>query len=859
MASPAFDAWIAELVMAWAVGGAVVPVLRSEMDDTLELRAKFVRLGVTATTMPPSYLRLFEQADFPSLRLLLTAGEPPYRADALHYAPRLRYMNGYGPTENTVAVSYGQVTDQAQRVTAGKPLANTSVHIRGSEGESVPPGAAGMIWLGGMQLASGYLNRPDLTAASFVETADGRLYCTGDLGRWTHTGELQVLGRSDGQVKLRGHRVELGEIEHRLGAHPDVQQGVAIVEPQADGTQTLWAFVCLHSGVAEPTQAAWHDHLAATLPSYMLPLAVIRVPAIPVTTAGKVDRAELLRLVSERETSLAEADGGERQRTQPRDNTERRIAQVWAEHLKCRSITRADNFFDLGGDSLRAISVVNQLRRTFHCTINDLYEHPLLADFASVCRPRPEHLRTLIQSASRHWQHYRHGLAAYEAERDAALTTARHVYELRNQSYRRDGAGERRDYGRVLLTGATGYLGSYLLRELLADRDRQISVLVRGGDDQAARARLGEVLCHYFGPKKGAALRDNPHLTVLAGDLRRGDLGLSPQAYDRLAESLRAVFHCAANVKHFGHYWEFHADNVAATGRLLKLAAHHAANPADFHLISTLSTCGKAPEEGFRLFTEYDAVPEVLDENYYLRSKQEAERLVVAARQDLANACIHRVGNLVFSAEGGPLQLNLRENAFFRQLAAFICLGVVPDDSHLWLCHVDVVARGLVLLAGAADLTNETHHLENARRDTLAHFVTAVKGVRTCGFDTFLERLEAAVDEPEIDAALTETLENFGLYSGLSPQIRARRLEIVSERTQTLLTRLGVVWPPLPAAGQAEMLRQAAQLFSRPFAKAARYAATPANAGYAHGRIDEPAIAIGQISENWQDPGYQQP
>jgi nucleoside-diphosphate-sugar epimerase len=230
----------------------------------------------------------------------------------------------------------------------------------------------------------------------------------------------------------------------------------------------------------------------------------------------------------------------------------------------------------------------------------------------------------------------------------------------------------------------------------------------------------------------------------------------------------------------------------------------------DFHLVSTLSVCGKAPEEGFRLFSEYDAAPEVLDENYYVRSKQEAERLVVAARRDLANACIHRVGSLVFAAGGGPLQSNIAENAFFRQLAAFLRLGAVPGDSHVWLCHVDVVARGLVSLAGAADLTNQTHHLENARRDTLAEFVTAAEGVRACPFDAFLERLEQAVDSPEMNGALTETLENFGLYRGQSPQARARRLEIVSGRTQILLSQRGLVWPPVPAAGLAEMLREAA-------------------------------------------------
>jgi len=819
MASPSFDAWIADLAMAWTAGAAVVPVLRSEMEDIAGMRGKMARLGVSTAAMTPSYLRLFEQADFPGLRLLITVGEPPHRADALHYAARLRYVNGYGPTENTVAVSYGRIAPHAQRLTAGKPLANTSVYIRDSQGELVPPDAVGLVWLGGMGLATGYLNRPDLTAASFVETPAGRLYSTGDLGRWTSTGDLQILGRSDGQLKLRGQRVELGEIEHRLTAHAGVRQAVAVVETQPDGAQTLWAFVCLQSGAAEPTQAAWHDYLSGTLPSYMLPAAVLRVPAIPVNTSGKVDRTALLRVVLGHGANLAAAGGGGHHRTQPREGVEQRIAQVWAECLKRQTIGREDNFFDLGGDSLRAISTVNRLRRTFHCAINDLYEHPRLADFASVCRPRPEHLRTLIQSATRHWHDYRSGLAAYEAERDAALDAARRAYEARNQSCRfcpLDGAAKRRDYGRVLLTGATGYLGSYLLRELLASRDRQVGVLVRSAGGRTARARLGEILCHYFGPEEGASLCENPRLTVLAGDLRRDDLGLSPQAYDHTADSLQAVFHCAANVKHFGHYWEFHADNVAATARLLKLAAHRAANPADFHLVSTLSVCGKAPETGFRLFTEYDAVPEVADENYYIRSKQEAERLVVAARGDLANASIHRVGNLVFAADGGPLESNIEENAFFRQIAAFLRLGAAPDDSHLWLCHVDMVARGLVLLAGAADLTNEAHHIENARRDTLVEFVTAAAGVHASGFDGFLERLERAVDEPEMDTALTETLENFGLYRGLAPQERARRLEIVSGRTQSLLSRLGFAWPPVPTAGQAEMLRQARRLFLRP-------------------------------------------
>ncbi len=807
MSSPAFDAWISDVAMAWAAGAAVVPVLRREMDDIAAMLAKMARLQVTIATLPPSYLRLFEQADFPGLHTLMTVGEPPHPADTLHYAKRLRYINGYGPTENTAAASVGQVAAGTQSPTSGKPLANTSVHICDSEGEPVPPGSVGSIWLGGMGLAAGYLNRPDLTAASFVDTPAGRLYRTGDLGRWTHTGELQILGRSDDQVKLRGQRVELGEIEHRLEAYAGVRQAVAAVETKDDGTQVLWAFVTLEKTAPEPTQAQWHEHLSARLPSYMIPSAVLKVPAIRLNTAGKVDRAALLANLEPAASGIG--------RSQPREGIEQSIAQVWAEHLDRPFIAREDRFFDLGGDSLRAIAVINHLRRDFQCTINDLYEHPRLAEFAGVCRPQPDHLRTVIRSAATDWREYRRHLAAYEAERQTVLAGPLRAYEARNEAIVNSVSGKTRNYGRVLLTGATGYVGSYVLRELLLNPDRHVSVLVRAADDRAALVRLAKTLQHYFGATKGAAFANHPRLSVLSGDLRKNDLGLSAKSYDRLADGLQAVFHCAANVNHFGHAWEFHEDNVAATARLLKLAARHEAAPADFHLASTLSVFGSAPEEGFRLFTEYDLVAEAWDENYYVRSKQEAENLVVAARQNLANACVHRVGNVVFASDGGPLQYNIQANAFFRQIAAFLSLGAVPDDAHLWLCHVDVVARALVLLAEEAGLTNETHHLENARRDSMADFVASAQGVHACTFEEFLERLERAVDEPGMEAPLAETLENFHLYRGLAPQSRARRLEIVSTRTQNLMARLGLVWPDLPADGQRAMLHETARLSAR--------------------------------------------
>jgi len=810
ISSPTFDAWLHELGLAWFHGGALAPVVRRELDDISGMRLKMQGLGITIATLSPSYLGLFGNAEFPGLRMLMTMGEPPVKANALHYASRLTYINGYGPSENSVGSCIGQITPQSTRMTAGRPLANTSAHILNKDRQPVPPGSAGILWLGGRGLSPGYLNRPELTAERFVETPEGRFYNSGDLARWTQQGEIEILGRIDNQVKLRGQRIELEEIEHQISLHPDALQAAVVIHSIADGTPGLYGFVCLRPEASPIDNREWRSFLAKKVPDYMIPSAIKAVSGIPVSLAGKVDRKRLIADYLDQDIDMiASNDSDVGRLTPPGNRVEKLIAEAWSEIFPGRTIHCEDNFFELGGHSLAAISVVNRLRLEFTCTINNLYEHPVLADFAKTCQPRHEHIRDLLVKVKLDWQSYAAQLEANPNERIDGLNAAQEHYCARNKKYSDIDLEPRNGYENILLTGATGYVGCYVLREMLKEGKRKITALIRGADHAAGRDRLHQVLAHYFGPEAGAELAYHPGLQVLSSDLGQPNLGLDKEQWTSLAAQTQAIFHCAANVRHYGHYQEFHRDNVSSVQNLLELAAYNLDAPADFHLVSTTSVVGKPPESGFKLFTEYDLPNPDLSDNYYIRTKQEAERLVLAARDKLNNAGIYRVGNVVFATDDSNLQINLKDNAFFRLVAALIELGAVPKKVEALFCHVDLVAKAVLLLAETRALSNETHHIEHSQETSLAEFISSAFPLATCDFGLFIEHLIKALDKPEQQQAFYEVLDGFNLYGGQAPQVKAQHIELTSDRTNQLLKRLGLEWTDVSSEGQLRFLREA--------------------------------------------------
>ncbi|MFJ7209326.1 amino acid adenylation domain-containing protein [Streptomyces sp. NPDC098789] len=387
-ASHSFDASLEQILPALAAGGTVV--IRPDEVWTVEELAEQVRAeGVTVMEVTPSYweeiaARLDAVAgDLKSLRLVVTGGE------ALPSAPLERWFahlpdvpveNTYGPTESVISATSHLVTEPvAGRVPIGRAWGERRLYVVDAHDELVPVGVPGELLIGGAELARGYLGQSALTARRFVPdpygAAGGRLYRTGDLVRRLPDGELEFLGRTDHQVKIRGFRIEPGEIEAVLEQYEGVR-GAAVLVREMRGDRALVGYVA-GAGLGVEELTAW---CRTRLPGYMVPAAFVVLDSLPLTVQGKTDTAAL----PDPELPAPAAS------VAPRTPTEEVTAQIWAEVLDLPAIGVHEDFFALGGHSLRAVAVASRLRTAFDCPVQvrDLFEHPTVELLAALVEQR---------------------------------------------------------------------------------------------------------------------------------------------------------------------------------------------------------------------------------------------------------------------------------------------------------------------------------------------------------------------------------------------------------------------------------------------------------------------------------------
>ncbi|MEW2380457.1 amino acid adenylation domain-containing protein, partial [Micromonospora sp. NPDC047812] len=366
-----FDISFQEMFTAWLGGSYVVLVTDEQRRDPEQLLDVLAAERVRRLHCPPAVLAQIALAARRTGRRLSLEEVAP-AGEQLQITAEIRELatagdgvavdNQYGPTEAHV-ITAGRLTgDPAgwpEFPSIGKPIANTRIYLLDQHLRPVPPGAVGEIYVAGDCLARGYVGRADLTAERFVPdpfaTAAGqRLYRTGDLARWRHDGNLEFLGRADRQIKIRGYRVEPGEIEAALLHHPDVAEALVVADQGRTGDTRLLAYA-VPAGQALPPGSALRAFLRASLPEYMVPAQVVALPSLPLTATGKVDHTSLPNPADAPVDEVAD-------RVAPRTAEEATIATIWAETLGVPAVGVDDDFFELGGHSLLATQVMARVR-----------------------------------------------------------------------------------------------------------------------------------------------------------------------------------------------------------------------------------------------------------------------------------------------------------------------------------------------------------------------------------------------------------------------------------------------------------------------------------------------------------------
>jgi amino acid adenylation domain-containing protein len=381
-----FDASVWELWPYLVVGASVhVP------DDQTraawpELLKWMIAERITISFLPTPLAEAVMDDEWPaelSLRALLTGG------DKLHRWPQHRlpflFVNKYGPTEVSAVTTWAPLTPASARYSSppiGRPIANTRCYVLDDNLRSVPVGAAGQLYIGGVGLARGYLNRPDLTAEKFIpdpfsKVPAARLYNSGDLVRRLADGNIDFLGRQDHQVKIRGYRIELGEIEKCLAEHPAVREAVVLVNEGLSAAKQLSAYFVPNESAA--TVSELRDFLRERLPASMVPSSFISLKALPLTRNGKIDR-RALAVLSKAESAPSRAYEA------PRSPVEVALAEIWAQVLELERVGIDDNFFELGGDSILTIRIISRAeQRGIELSPNQLFLYPTIRELVTQC------------------------------------------------------------------------------------------------------------------------------------------------------------------------------------------------------------------------------------------------------------------------------------------------------------------------------------------------------------------------------------------------------------------------------------------------------------------------------------------
>lgn len=735
----AFDASITDMFTTLSSGATLVIVPEQAKNDIRSVAQFIDREHIEIIDLPTQIGRLFAMHErCSSLRHIVLGGEAvtPFKA-----CRDYNIYNQYGPTETTVAVTIHRMQDGEQHVPIGKPITAVRLYVVDSCGRRVPIGAPGELWIAGSQVAEGYHKRPEETTATFTknpfcdEPPFDRVFRTGDMVRYRGDGTLEFLGRKDGMVKIRGFRVELGAVEAALRNCQDVEEAAATTFTDNNGALQIAAFLVAQ----KPLDFAMiRQEMLSRVPAAMVPLTMQQTDTLPLTPTGKVDRKALPKP----DITVIE------EYSEPKNDTERAICEVFAQVLGKERVGAETDFFSAGGTSITAVHVLMQLeKRGIKVQYADIYGHPTA--------------RRLAEWINSERKEERNGIVGD----DLALPEK----AIAAGNYACLNSNEREVLHNVLLTGATGFLGIHILAELLAHNINKVWCVVRRTGEESARKRLLGVLNHYFGTKHNSRFEECVEL--VEGDLTDT---ATLRSIEKVTDCKTTVINCAAIVKHFAPREQLESVNVKAAAMLADICTRSGARMVQ---ISTLNT----------------AMP---NGNPYSTAKRKAECLLQNDATKGLKCSIMRMGNLSPRLTDGMLQEGYEGNASLNWLRLVAVTGCCPKpylSMPAEFTPVDVAAHAVVSLA-EMPATGCVFHVFCPPTQCVADVIGVMQdcgiNVETVEKEVFEQRLHRLQDNKKATLSLAVAAETRSF--GIREQWRD------DDFTKQMLMRCGNEMPPLP-------------------------------------------------------------
>ncbi|MDZ4228060.1 MAG: amino acid adenylation domain-containing protein [Candidatus Levybacteria bacterium] len=620
-----FDISLGIMNAVFSKGGTLVLLSSDELKDPEQIKRTLVKSKINFAHFVPTILNHLNLEDV-ELESLASGAEKISPNLAKSLSNKFNFFFEYGPTESSIFTTVWERggEETIDMVPIGKPVDNARVYILDENLNFVPVGTPGELYIAGAGVSRGYLNDFDKTREVFIQDKlepARSMYKTGDIGKFIHDGNIIFLGRKDNQIKIGGHRIEIGEIENLVLKHEEIAS--CYVDVQTNDSE-FSSIVLYYSSKKKVGSQILRAYLKEFLPNYLIPSKVIYVAKMPNKVNGKID-IDRLRQIKDAFQVLD-------QDLTPEQSI---VKNIWCKVLNITTLDLYSDFFELGGSSLKILETIYYLKKSCDITVSvsDFYKNTTFKNFCDLVFSKEKSVDTIFSNLSEK--------------------------SVKQEIKRRDSVVKNR---KVLLTGSTGFLGSHILKELItSDCFSDIYLLIRGRDLSEAKRRIEKEFKFYY-----------PHIDlvrtkVVLGDLSVKDMGIS-QKDKNMLKGVDTVINCAAKVQHLGKQEEFEMLNTYSVNNIIETLNKR---DLEFIQISTLSIFGSVPKDKNIVYEDDLGIGQTFD-NFYDETKFKAEVYLEDFYKSGGRGGIFRLGNIMNDSYTGLMQKNLEENAFTMMLQSVI-------------------------------------------------------------------------------------------------------------------------------------------------------------------------------------------